>query len=87
MIRRPANTDPHPHYWPIRALASNALQLDPRDANFINSVSPASAPIRSAGTWPADDTRSASSNLADMALGVWESCTYEMPFVRRRLMF
>ena len=33
------------------------------------------------GTSPADDTRFGSSNTADVARGVWQSCIYEMPFV------
>lgn len=33
------------------------------------------------GTSPADDTRFGSSNTAEVARAVWQSCIYEMPFV------
>ncbi len=32
-------------------------------------------------TSPADDTRFGSSNTAEVAADVWQSCFYEMPFV------
>ena len=32
-------------------------------------------------TSPADDTRFGSSNTAEVARCVWQSCIYEMPFV------
>ena len=42
--------------------------------------SPAASASASTGTSPADDTRFGSSNTAEVARGVWESCIYEMPF-------
>jgi len=33
------------------------------------------------GTSPTDDTRFGSSNTAEVAADVWQSCIYEMPFV------
>ena len=45
-------------------------------------VLPASA---TTGTSPADDTRFGSSNTAEVAAGVWQSCICEMPFVLARI--
>ena len=47
-----------------------------------SSCSPAVRAKASTGTSPADDTRFGSSNTAEVAAGVWQSCIYEMPFVR-----
>ena len=33
------------------------------------------------GPSPADDTRRGWSNTSEVARGVWQSCTFEMPFV------
>jgi hypothetical protein len=44
-----------------------------------SSGSPAVRATARTGTSPADDTRFGSSNTAEVARGVWQSCIYEMP--------
>ena len=46
-----------------------------------SSWSPADRARARTGTCPADDTRFGSSNTADTAAVLWQSCIYEMPFV------
>ena len=46
-----------------------------------SSWSPADRASARTGTSPADDTRFGSSNTAEVARDVWQSCIYEMPFV------
>lgn len=48
---------------------------------WASSWSPADRASVRTGTSPADDTRFGSSNTAEVAAGVWQSCIYEMPFV------
>jgi len=48
---------------------------------WARSWSPAERASARTGTSPADDTRFGSSNTAEVARGVWQSCIYEMPFV------
>src|SRR3954452_3823382 len=48
---------------------------------WASSWSPADLASVRTGTSPADDTRLGSSNTAEVARGVWQSCIYEMPFV------
>ncbi len=48
---------------------------------WASSWSPADRASASTGTSPADDTRFGSSNTAEVAPSVWQSCIYEMPFV------
>ncbi len=52
---------------------------------WASSWSPADRASARTGTSPADDTRFGSSNTADVARGVWQSCIYEMPFVLVKL--
>ena len=48
---------------------------------WVSSPSPADRANARTGTNPADDTRFGSSNTAEVARDVWQSCIYEMPFV------
>jgi hypothetical protein len=45
-----------------------------------SSRSPAERANASTGTSPAADTKFGSSNTAEVAPGVWQSCIYGMPF-------
>ncbi len=47
--------------------------------------SPAAEARARTGTSPAADTRLGSSNTAEVARGVWQSCIYEMPSVQVRI--
>jgi len=48
---------------------------------WASSWRPAARANARTGTSPADDTRFGSSNTAEVARDVWQSCIYEMPFV------
>ena len=60
----------------VRALVGRDAQM--RLSQFVELRGPGQREDRDQ---PADDTRLGSSNTAEVARGVWQSCIYEVPFV------
>ena len=75
-----------PHTIPAISARIFTAALAPPFATILTcSTSSVLSPQRSANaitaTNPAHDTRFGSSNTAEVARDVWQSCIYEMPFV------